>query len=270
MLSVDVVYESEILPRLVLLKQHMQTLQIELVLHERLPATHSPRVVYAPRATNSQLHDAVDNDGESIGLYFFNTPANKNSPLPTDLTVSLPTWPARSSDQAVAEFARYLHSSIAEEQNKASPDSTDSRAVRNIDWTGVRNLVVLIGMVVAATWMIGQIPAEKQSPEAEIETIPIETIPIETTPHALAPPSTLSQSEAPTTAVATPPDAIMPDQPLAQARQDPMPSVESRRAKSCGGSSNEVLRAVLTLQAPTDFTRCLNPRPTEQRLADTN
>jgi hypothetical protein len=235
-------------------------LQINLVLHERLPETHSPRVVYAPRATNSELHDMVGSDGESIGLYFYNAPATDGALLPTDLTVALPTWPARSADQAVAEFARYLHRSIAAEQNKALHGSPDKHALRNIDWTGVRNLGIFLGIVVTATWMIAQIPAETKSLEAETRTLP----------NAVAPPLIDDPSATPDLAAGSRPDAGLPDQSAAVMRMNAAVSVAPLRVKSCGRSSNEILTAVLTLQAPTDFTRCSSQHKTEQHLADTH
>ncbi len=104
--TVDVICEPDNLPRIKLLQSHMRKLQIELVLHEEIPATHSDRLIYVPKRKNSLFQQTPKSaDFERIALYL----DENTEPIDAEMAVELAKWPGRSSDEAVARLAGYLH-----------------------------------------------------------------------------------------------------------------------------------------------------------------
>ena len=104
--TVDVICEPDNLPRIKLLQSHMRKLQIELVLHEDIPTSHSDRLIYVPKRKDSLFQQTPKSaDFERIALYL----DENTEPIDAEMAVELATWPGRSSDEAVARLAGYLH-----------------------------------------------------------------------------------------------------------------------------------------------------------------
>ncbi len=128
---IDVICESENLPRIRLLASHMQSLQIELVLHDETPPDHSNRIIYVPKSKDSRFKKTPKSPNfERIALYL---DANSEA-IDAEMAVELVTWPGRSSDEAVARLASYLHrpfNPAFQEDNNLSNSSTQATPIRS-------------------------------------------------------------------------------------------------------------------------------------------
>lgn len=133
--TVDVICEAENLPRIRLLQSHMQSLKLDLQIHDELPETHSPRIIYVPRRQNSKFQSTpAGADFERIALYL----DENTQPIDADLAVQLYTWPARSADQHVATLAKHLlrplisseSGPIPSNQEPTHSKSTNSQSIR--------------------------------------------------------------------------------------------------------------------------------------------
>ena len=105
MISVDVVCESENLPRIRLLRTHMRQLQIVLNICEEVPPVHTERIIYVPRRRDSAFsHTPSSPNYERIALYL----DERTEPIDAEMKVNLATWPGRSSDKPNMKYFK-LH-----------------------------------------------------------------------------------------------------------------------------------------------------------------
>lgn len=145
MVQVDLLVESDEMPRVRLLQDHMRKLGVDLVLHEEEPDRPAPRRVIVPKAFGSVFAELHKKPGvEYIALHLDERSQN----IPADFSVRIPSWPGRSSDHDVRQLANYLHQPVEKPAGKPAGKR------QPIDRT---NAAVLAGFALLSTALIGVI-----------------------------------------------------------------------------------------------------------------
>lgn len=255
MVTVDVIVDPENLPRIRLLQAHMSDLQVDLKLHETLPDQHSARLIYVPRKTDSQLKQLLAADAERIALYL----DEGAEQIDADMAVQLYSWPARSSDPHVRTLARHLKRHLEKplSTGSANTESASKQAAQsNASSERRKNVVTLlaIGAVVLVVMTLMELNDEAReqdrnaAPAAERtnlgEPLDAPTRGEDSTPHQ--PSISPGQIEESSEITADKTEIALPLATFPKGKQTIAP---------CAGA-NELLRAPLRWQLPTDLEPC--------------
>ena len=118
MVQVDLLVESDEMPRVRLLQDHMRKLNVDLILHEAEPDKPTPRRVFVPKAIGSAFTELRKKPGvEYIALHLDERSHN----IPADFSVRIPSWPGRSSDHDVLQLANYLQQPVEKPAGRQKP-----------------------------------------------------------------------------------------------------------------------------------------------------
>jgi hypothetical protein len=106
MLTVDLICDSELLPRVQLLPRHMELLDVKRRLHADLysdpPTGAFEVVILAP--TKNKVIDSDQPVENIVGLYL----ESQQTEIEASYHVHIPTWLVRSSDPDVEALAKHL------------------------------------------------------------------------------------------------------------------------------------------------------------------
>lgn len=177
MVRVDLIVESDEMPRVRLLQDHMRNLDVDLVLCEEEPDRPAPRRVIIPKASGSAFAELQKIPGvEYIALHL----DERSRDIPADFGVRIPSWPGRSSDHDVRQLANYLHQPVEKPADKAAGKR------QPIDRT---NAAVLAGFVLLSTAGIGVVLTDSGNPAPDEELLPetLQTKDTENAPHDILP-----------------------------------------------------------------------------------
>ena len=224
MVQVDLLVESDEMPRVRLLQDHMRKLNVDLILHEAEPDKPTPRRVFVPKAIGSAFTELRKKPGvEYIALHLDERSHN----IPADFSVRIPSWPGRSSDHDVLQLANYL------QQPVEKPAGQPAGKSRPIDRT---NAAVMAGLALLSAVLIGlaSMESEKSAPNQDplVESLPTQEA---TDAHHDIRPGV--------------PTGVAVPNAIAAARSNLRPP------RACADPL-EVLRATLTWQDATDFAPC--------------
>ena len=174
MLSVDLVCDSELLPRLQLLARHMESFDVKLRLHSNLhsdPPTHPLEVVIlAP--VKGKVIDSDHSEENVIGLYL----EPQQTEIEASYHVHIPTWPARSSDPDVEALAKHLKTRTSvmalgstEADQRATPKP---RAQARRKSERRRNRVVLAASLIVLIALVQLLPVDSDDAENTVDLSP--------------------------------------------------------------------------------------------------
>ena len=224
MVQVDLLVESDEMPRVRLLQDHMRKLDVDLVLHEAEPDKPTPRRVIVPKAIGSAFAELRKKPGvEYIALHLDERSHN----IPANFSVRIPSWPGRSSDHDVRQLANYLHQPV---EKPAGKPAGKRRPI------GRSNAAVMAAFALLSAALIGlaSMESEKSAPnQGPLD----ESLPTQDTTHAN--------------------HDIRPGIPTGIAVPDTIATARSnvRPPRACADPL-EVLQATLTWQDATDFAPC--------------
>jgi hypothetical protein len=267
MICVDVVCESENLPRIRLLQAHMRQLQIELNICEETPSVHTERIIYVPRRLKSKFSSTPSSPNyQRIALYL----DERTEPIEGEMRVNLATWPGRSSDKDVLMLASYLRRPFGK-----AGDKSDKGDKANTENTTRRNIMALagLGLFVAAFIFLANLETDQdqtanpdrqpiadtfkrvktsinQTTSSRIENANQPT-PTQVLPHSATQSGSKSPSQqAPESFSASDPKTHQP-KPIARDRA----AFVRQTISPCAGT-NDILRGNLVWQVPSDLNPC--------------
>lgn len=166
MLHVDLLCDRELMPRLRLLEQYMETLDVRLHLHTEIPKPKPAVLIFAPAQTGATAYEN-DQAVELIGLYLEVQPE-----IEADYQVHIPSWPARSSDPDVEALAKFLHNPrIAAAQQRAKTAHLQAAKKRE-KARNIVSLVIAVAMLIGLTQLIPSKTEEDLDPDTAGEALP--------------------------------------------------------------------------------------------------
>ena len=143
MIAIPVLCEAENLPRVRLLKSHMERLGINLQLVDTIDP-QADRVLLVPRRTHSRLTAVAAAPGTDAIVLYLDHDAES---IEGNLEFHIPAWPARSSDEDVRRLARALRT---RRSSTANPVATDKP---RFDRNNVIALAALAVTVFGIYWL---------------------------------------------------------------------------------------------------------------------
>ncbi|MEM7099224.1 MAG: hypothetical protein AAF541_13260 [Pseudomonadota bacterium] len=108
MRTLDIICEGEVTPRIQLLVDFLEDIDVSLKIRRKVPAKPSTPFLLLPTVRGSRFTHSVP-PGESVAIYL-----EDNTPLvPAHFQFAITNWPARSCDEQVRLLARYLKNPTA-------------------------------------------------------------------------------------------------------------------------------------------------------------
>lgn len=196
MLRVDLLCDGETEPRMRLLAKHVQMFDIDLKLHETLPKNPTERVIVAVGRHAWQVD--LPDDRKLVTLHLDERFRDADLASKADYRLSIPAWPARSSDHQVYKLCAYLKSPLdADADTEEDTDTTEPAKPRvsRQQWRNAAALGLLGAVIAGLFFALNRADQPAESDASDVVQQPSSDAEPLTRPERFAPSNTSSAVE---------------------------------------------------------------------------